>query len=213
MMIRRMSWWMLVIAGVLVAAQAGATTWWESADVGELLGTADAVVGVGALTQINGSFPGPDDVDMYLIQITDPNTFSASGTGGLPFGPPRMFLFDSAGVGVTGYFDSANIGATITNTFVTSPGLYYLAYSGYSHPLDAPTAGQALWATTPTDVERIPDGLAAANPVAGWSASIVPFNPVNCTITLTGASFIPEPITVLLLATGAAIGLLLRRRA
>lgn len=190
----------LGIALVWVSS-AAATVWNEAGDAGHFTGTADVVAGSGPLNQINGVFPGPDDVDMFLIRITDPNAFSAIGTGAFPFGPPRMFLFDASGIGVAGYFDSTNGGAALSSANVSSAGLYYLAYSGFSYPEDNISSGQAIWLQTPTDIERVPDGVGAVNAVAGWSASIVPYAPTNYTINLTGAAYVPEPASGLLLVT------------
>ena len=201
----------LVGSGFFAASQSYATVWNEASDAGNLPGTADIVAGTGALNQINGVFPGPNDIDMYLIRITDPNSFSATGTGGLPFGPPRIFLFDASGVGVAGYFDSSNTGAALSSTFVTSPGLYYLAYSGFSHPYDSTTLGVVLWQPSPADTERAPDGPAAANPVQDWSPSILPYGPTNYTINLTGAAYVPEPGAATIALLGVMAGVLRRR--
>ncbi|GAB4108261.1 MAG: hypothetical protein Kow00105_14750 [Phycisphaeraceae bacterium] len=200
-----------VIICIVVSSTVNATVWNESGDAGELPNTADVVSGSGTLTQINGTVPGPDDIDMYQILITDPNTFSATGTAGLTFGPPRMFLFNSAGYGVAGYIDSTNTGVMITDTFVSSPGIYYLAYSAGSIPGATNTGSNELWLLNPFDVERAPDGPGATLPIAGWSPMPVPYSPIGYTITLTGAAFVPEP-GMLGLLIPALLGVCLRRR-
>lgn len=201
-----------VAVAVCAAVHAQATVWNESTDAGDLVGTAEVITGSGPLTTINGVFPGPDDVDLYQIQITDPNTFSASGTGVLPFGPPKMFLFDATGIGVTGYDDSTNTGAAISSINVTNPGLYFLAYSGFSLPEDFTTFNNLIWLNGPQNIERVPDGSGAAAPLGSWSPAPVPFAPTNYAITLTGAAFVPEPGTAMLLLAGMGIGAVRRRR-
>lgn len=167
---------------------AKAAVWNEVGDAGSLPGTADVVLGIGALNQINGVVTGPPDTDMYLIRIANPATFSASGTGKLTFGPPSLLLFDASGVGVTGYMDSTNTGAAISAANVTSPGLYYLAYSAAALPFDSNFNG--LWLNTPRDIERVPDGPGALNTVAMWGPTIQPFALTNYTITLTGTAYV-----------------------
>ena len=203
----------ILAAASLVSVAAGAT--WDEAidgggDSGQLIGTAQVPTGVGPLSQITGVIPGPDDIDMYRLYIPNPGVFAAVSTGGLPFGPPKMFLFDASGLGVAGYDDSTNGGTALSGTFVTSPGVYNLALSGFSYPEDS--LNQPIWSITGlTDVERAPDGIGAANLLAGWSPSIVPFSPHGYTITLTGAAYVPEPAGALVLLLGFA-GVVRRRR-
>jgi len=200
-----------VMMCLVVSPSAHATLWNESGDAGELPNNADIAIGSGPLTQINGTAVGLEDVDMYQILITDPNTFSAIGTGGLTYGPPRMFLFNSAGYGVAGYIDSTNTGVMITDAFVSSPGIYYLAYSAGSIPGASNLGSNELWFLNPYDVERAPDGPGAALPIADWSLMPLPFSLDSYTITLTGAAFVPEP-GVLGLLMPAWMGVCLRRR-
>src|SRR5262249_19130863 len=64
-------------------------------------------------------------------------------------------------------------------------GDYYLAISSYDKdPLDA--SGNAIWADTPFNVVRAPDGPGAADPIASWDAG--GFNTGAYTIALTGVS-------------------------
>jgi hypothetical protein len=199
----------LMLAGLLgVRLPAAALSFAESSDAGDLPATADDATGVVPLTLITGSAFGPADVDVYKLSITDPGSFSAVATGGLPGGgKPRLWLFDAAGKGVAGYVDSANAGASLGAGLLGGPGIYYLVYTAASFPLDA--VGNELWSFGgATDVERAPDGPAAANPVALWSPASALFAPQAYSITLTG---VPEPGTALLFAAGLA-GLWLHRR-
>ncbi len=68
----------MIIAAVLMLGAmthpAAAGVWDETTDgggdAGNLLTTAQITTGVGALTQITGVIPDPEDVDMYCINIT-----------------------------------------------------------------------------------------------------------------------------------------------
>lgn len=204
-----------IILASLFCVAANAQTCDETIDgggeAGDLPGTAQVITGPGLLSQITGVLQGPSDRDMYALFITNPAAFSATSTGGFPYVPPRMFLFDAAGNGVSGYFDSTNAGASLSGAFVPSPGLYSLAISGLSYPWDA--SDRDIWyGSGLSDVERAPDGLGAANPVDGWSQSIVPYGPHSYTITLTGAAPVPELTTLAPLALGGLAALGLRRR-
>lgn len=215
----RITWFYRGIAGVfaavLLCASASAQIWDETIDGGgeadALPGTAQVIASSGPLNQITGVLPGPDDVDTYALLITNPAAFSAASTGGFPYGPPRLFLLDAAGNGVSGYFDSTNTGASLSGAFVPSSGLYYLAISGFSHPVDA--FNNDIWfGTGSADVERAPDGLGATSPIGSWSGSPVPYGPHSYTITLTGAAPVPEPGTVSLLLVAGGAALTRRRR-
>jgi len=200
-------------AVMLPISQAAGFTWDETvdggADAGQFVSTAQVVTGAGALTQITGVIPGPDDIDMYRISITSASTFSASCTGGFSFTPARLYLFDASGLGVSGYKDGANTGSLISDTFVVSPGVYHLALSGFSDPL---VGVQSIWDVSgASDVERAPDGAGAAGQLDDWSPSIVPVAFDSYTITLTSAAQAPEPATMAILALGA-IGILRKRK-
>jgi len=195
---------------------ASAQNWDEATDgggdAGELLGIAQVTSGGGSLTTITGVLPGPYDVDLYRILITSPTTFSASSTGDLTFGPPRLFLFDAAGLGVTGYSDSTNRGATLSSVNVSSTEVYYLAMSGFSYPEGNDGSNKAMWFPGgEADLERVPDGIGSGLPLNNWSPTIKPLGPTDYTITLQGAAYAPEPASLLLLGAGAA-GLLAGRR-
>lgn len=194
---------------------ASAQNWDEATDgrgdAGEFLNTTQVTSGIGPLTTITGVLPGPNDVDIYRILITDPVTFSASSTGGLPYGPPRLFLFDAAGFGVTGYFDSTNLGASLSGVNVSTAGVYCLVMSGQPYPLGEDKGDKAVWFPGGgTDLERVPDGLGAGLPLGSWSPSIEPYDPTDYTLTLQGAAYAPEPATLSLLGIGSLT--ILRRR-
>jgi len=178
----------IVSGAVVFSASTHATVWNEAGDAGGLPKTAQVVVGAGALNQINGHVTGPNDVEMYLIRVVNPAAFSASATAGLTFGPPSLLLFDAQGFGVTGYDDSTNTGAAISAANVNAAGLYFLAYSASALPFDAKF--NALWQDNPRDVERAPDGHGAANPIAFWGPTILPYALDEYTIALTGTRYV-----------------------
>ena len=207
---------LLVLCGlVLSVSDALAQTWDETidggGDAGHFLGTAQVLNGVGAVTSITGTMPGPYDVDMYRISITNASTFSASSTAGLTYGGPLMYLFDLAGNGISGYKDATNTtGALISDTFVVSPGVYNLALSGFSSPITVNDLD--IWNPAgAANTERAPDGVDAGNPLDDWGPSIVPVSFDSYTITLTGAGHVPEPASMAILALGG-MGILRKRK-
>jgi hypothetical protein len=82
---------------------------------------------------------------------------------------PALFLFDSAGHGVSFSEDAGSTQSTITSQFIPGPGIYYIAIAGYDNdPLGAVTGGE-IWLDAPWGTERQPDGPAAAEVPGSWS--------------------------------------------
>ncbi len=161
----------------------------NTGDAGDLPDIAQTPQGSGTLGSIAGSIAQADDVDMYEIEICDVASFSAT-TSGLASIDTQLWLFDANGTGVAFNDDTPPGGvgtqSTLSNAFVTANGTYYLAISTYDR--DAVDAlGVEIWADTPFGEERAPDGLAAANPVAGWAG--VSTASGNYIIQLAGACF------------------------
>lgn len=211
----------LAATGALASA-AYAGTWDEAlgpgGDAGDLLPSAHVTTGPGSLDLINGAID-PDNgdfIDVYCIRITNPAAFTAS-TVGLTAMDTQLFLFDSAGVGLamSDDADAAHGGGSgiyqsaISGQFVPAAGIYYLAITPYD--VDPGNSDpNYIWADSPYNVERAPDGPGAANPVlAVWGGSA--FDAGTYGIALTGAEFhlTPEPASLVLLGLAAFA---LRRR-
>jgi MYXO-CTERM domain-containing protein len=168
-------------------------------DAGESLGTAQTPVGSGALETIFGSLLG--DADIYAIFIDNPAGFSAKTSGNSTTADTQLFLFDSSGMGITHNDDDPNaagLQSAITGQFVPGAGVYYLAVSNYNY--DPQSAGGAIWANSPFNVERQPDGPGAGSPLSSWSGTA--FSDGAYEINLRGASFVPAPGALALLGLG-----------
>jgi hypothetical protein len=162
-------------------------------DAGDLPATAQKVHSSGSdpcqtpVARVRGTLD-ENDVDMYVICITDPGAFNASTVGSTGF-DTQLWLFNCDGTGVTFNDDSTGLQSTITGQFLTAGATYLLAISSYDR--DAVDAGGSeIWEDTPFGVERQPDGPGAANPVAGWIEDGFGSGPY--TINLQGAYFVSE---------------------
>jgi len=190
-----------------------AATWNETGDAGDALGTAQSTIGIGPLTQINGTLPVDSDLDLYAIRITDEANFLAYRNGAVAQTDPDLWLFDASGNAIT-FNNTTAAGQTgLTSANVTANGLYYLGVSNGGAV--ANSALGAIWNTGnagPFSGERAPDGPGAGSPFTGWSSLGVNNGTFSYTITLQGADFavVPEPGTLGLAARGLA-ALVVRR--
>jgi hypothetical protein len=131
---------------------------------------------------------------MYKIQICDAANFSANtGTGtATTYADTQLFLFDSTGHGVASDDDDplGQIGlhSRLSAAFVPGNGIYYLAITGYNQDPHGDQTGGLIWANTPFNVERRPDGPAASEMVASWDTGSSYTG--TYTIALTGTCYI-----------------------
>jgi len=200
----------LILAALAISSASFAQSWAESGEAGNLPGSANVTMGVGSLMTITGSHDA-NDVDMFAIMVTDPALFFASTEGVTAF-DTQLFLFNSAGMGVTHNDDTpggVTLQSTITGVFVPAPGLYYLAISQYN--ADPSSATGLIWANTPFDVERAPDGPGAGNPVISWGAGGLTVDTYQIDLRGAGYATVPEPGTFVAIGLGLA-GLALARR-
>ncbi len=129
-----------------------------------------------------------DGVDMYVICITDPNSFVASTVGSTTW-DTQLWLFRCDGTGVAFNDDSGGLQSRIDNSTgcITERGTYLLAISRYNR--DAIDAnGNLIWNNSPFTGVRCPDGPGAGNPIAGWTGTTSPGG--RYIITLQGAYFV-----------------------
>jgi hypothetical protein len=154
-------------------ATAGCTlAWIEQGDAGDLPATAQAVTGSGPIPGITGTLRDIMDADMFQIRICDAAAFSADTVNaGMTFDDTQLFLFDNAGRGVV--FDDDDpqlIGyhSHISAQLVPGNGLYYLAISSWDEDPVGALTGQPIWEDAPYNLERPPDGPAAAEAIGGW---------------------------------------------
>lgn len=92
-----------VLLCMFTATLARADAWIERGDAGKDVLTGQGTIGAGVLTEIRGTFSSDDDgVDLFLIRITDPASFSAqiecaAGVDLYLFSPDGRGLFWSSG--------------------------------------------------------------------------------------------------------------------
>jgi PEP-CTERM motif len=203
----------------LAAAPAHAVDFTESGDAGQTVATGQTTTGAaGALVNIFGSLGATNDADLFLINITNPGSFSAMtvSLGGDDL-DTQLFLFTLSGAPVFTNDDAAS-GTTLLSALPAgnafgpvSAGLYYIgvALSGYN-PVNI--ANQFLFADgLPTDVRGPASGLQPAT-LSGFDGD--GFGPSgNYNIRFTGAAVasvttipaVPEPSSVLLMLAGGAL--------
>lgn len=182
---------LVAVAALCPASLLPAQIFAEVGDAGDLPRTAQQTTGAGNLSQITGTI-GLDDVDVFLIQIYDTQTFQASTVGGAAF-DTRLWLFDQDGRGVTMSDDLPGgvLQSRITGQFVLGPGRYYLAIA--KNGLYPITYTEQQWdpAGSPT-IERRPDGGGRKSAVQSWIGN----NSTGAayTISLVGAAFAPNQV-------------------
>ncbi len=147
-----------------------------------------------AVTRIRGRFDGTNDVDMYVICITNPATFSASTVGGSSL-DTQLWLFRCNGKGVVHNDDNPDAETGLQSTIdnrtgcIQRGGIYLLAISLYNRdPVN--DRGQPIWNPAGAGrAVRCPDDSSGANTaIAGWAGDTTLTGVYN--ITLQGAYFV-----------------------
>jgi hypothetical protein len=145
------------------------------------------------VTRIRGDNDA-DDVDMYVICITDPANFVASTVGTTAW-DTQLWLFRCDGTGVVHNDDNPDATTGLQSRIdnrtncIQQGGIYLLAISRYNR--DAVDAnGNLLWNNSPFREVRCPDGPGAANPIAGWTGTTSAGG--RYVISLQGAYFVSD---------------------
>jgi hypothetical protein len=173
-----------VIAFVLTVTETAHSvpkTWKEVGDAGELIDTAQITRGSKELNYISGELKGYNDIDVYQIYINDSDAFSVTAQADLSVDNDAMlWLFDFDGYLVMyddddglGFLPQFNPGEMSGK----DTGLYFLAID--------------LYMTEPM-----------GDPLTGWISAPSPQQEGPYTLSLTGASAVPELTTMLLLGSG-----------
>lgn len=201
---------------VALSLPASAQVFQESGDAGHLLGIAQVVDGMGALTTITGTIGSGTDVDLFRIFISSPATFSATTLPGTSV-DAQLFLFNAAGLGVIGNDDFFGLLPALTPGTPFSPitpGIYYLAVSPFN--IDPVSAGGFIFPPVQAGLPPFgPTGPGGNLPLSGYSGA---GGAGTYAIRLTGTDFagamIPEPGTIALVGIGLLplAGIAARRR-
>jgi hypothetical protein len=192
-----------VIAVLSLTFAPGAFAADEIGDAGDLRVTANDM-GDSALTEINGSFTGAMDSDVYRMCLSDGASFSATSVG-QTFPPnldTQLFLFDSQGYGIYANDDAAGgiRGSTLPAQHRFSPsagGEYFLAISQYNRD---PQSSQGEIFQDNFSRWLYPDGVVPANgfgggeTLSGWNGR-APGGEGTYRITLTGTTSCVPPDT------------------
>jgi len=169
-------------------------------DAGDLPATAQIIQDASAqacqtpVQRVRGQM-NADDVDMFVICITDPAAFSASTVGTTSW-DTQLWLFKCDGRGVVHNDDEpggTSLQSRIDNrtNCIRERGVYLLAISRYNRD---PVArdGQPIW--NPLGASRgvrCPDGIRADQPLGGWAGATLA-EPTRYVIQLAGAFFVSE---------------------
>ncbi|MBM4108500.1 MAG: hypothetical protein FJ255_06765 [Phycisphaerae bacterium] len=184
-----------IVGAVSLVVSAGAAfgqNYAEVGDAGDLPGTAQVAAGSGPLTSLSGT-NAASDADLFVIDICFPGNFSATTVGSVTW-DTQLWLFHADGRGIV-HNDDAPTGtlqSRLTNLFTSSltPGRYILGISRYNRdPVNSTAA--LIWANTPFNVERAPDGPGATAGdivVSAWTGTHTTTG--TYTIALTGACFV-----------------------
>jgi hypothetical protein len=221
---------LLCAAIFLAVAPARAVIYTETGDAGQLRPTAQPTAPNQAsanqpLTAILGGTASATDIDLFIINISDPLNFSATTVNATTgFLDTALFLFDSNGRPIYANDDDPS-GTTVNSTLPSGnifgpqvAGLYYLgiSFSG-AQPVNSSNITLFTTSGNPTDV-RGPNA-SATGPLTNWDTSGIVATgttfPASYRIDLTGATTaaVPEPTTFAFALIGGVglVGLRQRR--
>lgn len=193
------------------ASSHGAIQWYETADAGPLINSAQQIVGDGALTQIIGNLTSGTDRDIFEVKITNPNNFSFQVTSTGQSGgnaDTLLALFNSSGIGLV-YSDDisdTDFKSILDNSsgLITSPGDYYLAIIGGAQQFNS--AGGRIWLEqAPWTNQKAPDGPGGAQSLSGYVGSSPTFVGTYTIDISGGVSPVPESAWTGLMAAGVCL--------
>lgn len=190
----------------------------EVGDAGDVVASAQSILGSGALDAIQGSLltsSASDYADLFAIYLTSGLSFSATTTASsLSYNnfDTALFLFDGAGFGLLASDDDAGPQSTLSGFFPSYSGLYYLAIAGAGY--DPISAGGSIFPSLISGGQYGPTGPGGALALSGWQSITSEGDAYE--IVLDNASFVPvsvpEPSSGLLVGSALAAFLLSRRR-
>ena len=190
----------------------GAVVYIEPSDAGQTLATAAdtglTAGGSGTLTGIAGTIGTGTDADLFLFNISDPVTFTATAVGGASSVAGNgqidtsLFLFDAAGNALVANDDQTTDAYYQSSfTLTLTPGAYYLGVSlSGNEPVNA--NGQLLFTVDqPTTGVRGP--TAGLNPTAesDFDGQTFVAETGTYSVGISAVPNVPEP------STAAALGL------
>lgn len=140
----------------------------EVGDAGQLLTSGQGTFGLDPLTSIAGTLTAPQDVDLYLVRITDPEAFSAQVVcPGETTAWLYLFKYDGTGVSLSNICNGGRVRVTTRGAF--GPGYFWL---GITHPgallLGGPEMLASVWTYNFNGEDLAPDGGGAFRPDYNW---------------------------------------------
>lgn len=208
----------LCIAALLASAgTASAAVWVEVGDAGALPAGAQATMGSGQLDEIVGATQSaaPQDIaDYYIIDIKDPDAFSARtdlNPGSMTDTALYLMNLDGTGIIMNDDISGANFRSHIQvgeAAALIAPGYYLLLVTGFGI--------LPAWSTTETPLDAglvfpfdFPGSFEAQNTtnphIAYLNGGAYGGSFGSYRVTLTGASYVPTPGAAALMGLGALV--------
>ena len=210
----------------LLVNPAHAVDWTEVGDAGQLLSTAQEPTGDDRLRNIYGTISTNNDVDLYRLYISNPDTFSATVNSTSGELDSAIALFNEGGYALYANDDAMlgtrNAGLPAGNVHgPQAPGWYHLAVVALGTPPvsgDGFTPDHYIFPNVSSPYTQIltATGPGGASSLTGWAQleDTVTINE-EYRLRLSGVtvSAVPEPETYAMLLAGLGlIGTMVRRR-